>query len=84
MPVIEVSVPPDSWTLSTEGRDAATRLANDLANHGITTIVSSEEPKCKETAEAIASHLRLPWATAPDLHEHRRGIMVWRGEHGLA
>jgi broad specificity phosphatase PhoE len=80
MPVVDVGVPPHRWSLSAEGRDEAMRLASDLSTHGITTIVSSEEPKCKETAAAIANRLRLPWGTAPDLHEHRRDVMKWHGE----
>ena len=80
MPVVVPDRPASHWELSEEGRNASLILADDLSNRGIATIMSSVEPKCRETAAAIAERLDLRWSTAPNLHEHRRGVMSWQGD----
>jgi broad specificity phosphatase PhoE len=71
-PQVEPDLPPEQWHLSDEGRARCETLARELATLSPALIVSSEELKAKETAEALAGHLNLPHNTAPDLHEHDR------------
>jgi broad specificity phosphatase PhoE len=53
MPEIVRDVPPDEWHLGAAGRAAARELADRLP-HG-PRVVSSDEPKARETAEEIAA-----------------------------
>ena len=60
------------WTLTEEGLARCELLARHLQAHQPSVIVSSEEPKAVQTAQAVADRLRLPHHTEHDLHEHRR------------
>jgi broad specificity phosphatase PhoE len=71
-PEVIPGLPPEQWTLSEKGRVACVPLADRLAGHELTRIVSSEEPKAAETARLVAERLNVPWRTAPGLHEHDR------------
>jgi len=71
-PLIDPAMPARDWVLSAEGHVAAAALADRLVRHGIGTVVSSDEPKARQTAEAIASTLRVPLALDRDLREHER------------
>lgn len=71
-PQIDPALPARDWLLSAEGHAAATALAERLAGHGIGKIISSDEPKARQTAEAVASTLNLPLALDRDLREHER------------
>jgi broad specificity phosphatase PhoE len=72
MPEIDEARPANTWTLSSEGKLRAHRLAEQLEKYAPQVIVSSSEPKAKETAEILASRLQLDVQTVPDLHEHDR------------
>ena len=72
MPEIEPGHPGNTWKLSKEGRLRAQRLAEQLKSFGPEVIVSSAEPKAKETAEIVASQFQLEVQIVPDLHEHAR------------
>jgi broad specificity phosphatase PhoE len=72
VPEIEANRPANGWKLSKEGEVRAHHLAEELENFVPEVIVSSHEPKAKETAEIAANHLRLKMQIVPDLHEHDR------------
>lgn len=75
MPVIDLSIPPMNWHLSSEGHQGAGRLASRLAGEiGIntSTIYSSPEPKAHETAAIIGKALNCTVVIHPALHEHLR------------
>ena len=71
-PNIEPKVPANRWRLSARGRDRCTGLAQRLAAHGLDIMLSSTEPKARETAEIAADRLGIPVAVAEGLHEHER------------
>jgi len=71
-PLVDPAKPSDQWKLSEKGRASCDALAIELASHRLTLIVSSEEPKARETAELVARKLDVPFETASDLHEHDR------------
>jgi broad specificity phosphatase PhoE len=60
------------WKLSDEGCIRAGRLAERLIPFRPDVIVSSKEPKAKETAQIIADKVSLQLSLAEDLHEHDR------------
>lgn len=70
------------WPLSEEGRAATLRLAGHLQSasilpHGrrFTMVVSSTEPKAKQTAAILAEQLELPHQTIIGLGEHARSTV---------
>ncbi|MFC2029119.1 histidine phosphatase family protein [Chloroflexota bacterium] len=71
------------WSLSDEGRQRCQRLAERLAPFNLDSLVSSEEPKAIETGRIIAELLGLPFATAPNLHEHLRLDVPFLGDRRL-
>jgi 2,3-bisphosphoglycerate-dependent phosphoglycerate mutase len=71
-PLVEPGKPSDQWGLSDAGRAACGPLAERLGVHQLSHIVSSEEPKARETAELLGKALNLPLSAAPGLHEHDR------------
>lgn len=72
VPEIVQSVPARDWNLSEPGRTRAARLAEALKQYQPEVIVSSKEPKAKETAEIIAGIHHMEQRVAEDLHEHDR------------
>lgn len=72
VPEIETSRPANAWKLSDEGKLRAHTLAEELAELQPEVIVSSEEPKAKETAEIVSRHLQLNLQVMHGLHEHDR------------
>jgi len=72
MPEIEEAYPANTWKLSKEGQLRAQRLAEQLESFEPEVIISSNEPKAKETAELVASRFRLEMQIIADLHEHDR------------
>jgi broad specificity phosphatase PhoE len=64
--------PSERWHLSEKGRALCVPLADALQGHAPSLIVSSDEPKASETARLVAERLKVPWQTAPGLHEHDR------------
>src|SRR6476620_2300204 len=77
VPEIYGDRPANTWELSEEGRLRAQRLAEELESFEPEVIVSSDEPKAKETAEIVASHLRLNVQTACSLREHDRSTVPY-------
>ena len=71
-PVVDPDVPSDQWQLGDEGLGRAARLAVVLKLYALTELVSSTEPKARQTAEAAADVLGIGVRTAEDLHEHDR------------
>lgn len=71
-PLVDPATPTTTWRLSDAGRAACEVLADRLAPHAPSRIVSSVEPKASETAERLAGRLSIPWTTAEGLHEHDR------------
>jgi broad specificity phosphatase PhoE len=72
VPEIVQSLPARSWTLSELGRTRARQLAEVLKQYQPDVIVSSKEPKAKETAEILAAIHGIELHIAEDLHEHDR------------
>lgn len=71
-PQIDQTVPARDWVLSAEGHAAAKALAARLTDYGVDAVISSDEPKARQTAEAIATTLQLPLELDRDLREHER------------
>jgi len=71
-PQVTPGVPPSRWRLSERGRELCAPLAEKVAEHAPTVIISSEEIKASETAQRVGEALDVPFETAPGLHEHDR------------
>jgi broad specificity phosphatase PhoE len=71
-PLVDPAKSSDLWKLSEAGREQAGKLAEALRAQEIAAIVSSEEPKAKETAEILARALGVNVATSRELREHDR------------
>ena len=72
LPEVKEALPAREWSLSAEGRSRAERLAGFLERHQARILVTSPEPKARETAEILAGRLQLPLQVTSDLHEHER------------
>ena len=72
LPVITGEQPASQWQLSEEGRRRCERLAELLAPHRPSAIVTSTEPKAIETGQIIGERLGIQVEAAPNLHEHER------------
>lgn len=72
LPEIVESTPAKSWRLSKEGRVRAERLAERLAKYQPEVLISSVEPKARETAEIVGASLQLDVQIIEGLHEHDR------------
>ena len=81
LPQIAEDRPANTWNLSAEGQVRARRLAEQLERFGPEVIVSSNEPKAKETAEILASHFQLDMQIVSDLHEHDRSNVPYLSDH---
>jgi broad specificity phosphatase PhoE len=66
------NLPPRQWGLTGEGRARCKLLAERLASHPLDIIVTSLEPKARETGEIVARFLDLPCTVADNLHEQAR------------
>ncbi len=75
LPEFVTGVPASQWHLSAKGRRRCERMAVELAAFHLSAVVASEEPKAVETGQIVAELLRLPFCTAPGLHEHERGVV---------
>jgi broad specificity phosphatase PhoE len=71
-PLVDPAKSSELWDLSEEGRTQAKTLAAQLANQSLASVISSEEPKARQTAEILSGELEIPMETAADLHEHDR------------
>ena len=65
-------MPADEWRLSEDGRLRCVALAKRLAAHEPRVLLSSSEPKARETAELVAPALRLEVVMADGLRETAR------------
>jgi broad specificity phosphatase PhoE len=74
IPQIDPLLPASQWELSEEGITRARSLANDLLTSGsnVDVIVSSIEPKARETARILGETLDKPFSVVAGLHEHER------------
>jgi len=72
LPEIVENLPAREWELSEEGQIRARRLAERLSSFQPEYIISSVEPKARETAEIIAGRHNLKLHIADGLHEHDR------------
>ncbi|HZO87618.1 MAG TPA: histidine phosphatase family protein [Chthonomonadaceae bacterium] len=72
MPVVRPEQASNLWPLSEEGRRSCHALAQELAGWDLATVVSSVEPKARETAQIIANLLGVSWEVAQRLHENDR------------
>ena len=72
LPEILEDVPAYEWHLSEEGRERAQELAGKLMRYQPEIIVSSVEPKARESAAILAENLGLEFREVENLHEHDR------------
>ena len=72
LPVVTGEQPASRWQLSEQGRRRCERLAELLAAHHPSAIVTSSEPKAIETGQIAGERLGIPVEAAPNLHEHER------------
>ena len=72
LPEILEDVPAREWHLSEEGRERVRKLAEKLLRYQPEVIVSSVEPKARETAAILAENLGLEFFEVENLHEHDR------------
>jgi|SRR5688572_603238 len=78
LPEIVEGMPAREWKLSPTGRIRAQELAERLSEFQPQMIVSSSEPKAKETAEIVAGRYNLQLQIADGLHEHGRSKTPYR------
>ena len=76
LPRMVTGVPANQWHLSPEGRRRCTPLAGRLSAYGLGAVISSQESKAVETGQIVSRTLGLPFETAPNLHEHERGVVT--------
>jgi broad specificity phosphatase PhoE len=76
-PEIDVSVPAEEWRLSEEGRRLCGPITEELAALAPSVLVSSPEPKSRETAELIAPSLGLDVRVVDGLRETARRTVSW-------
>lgn len=72
LPEILEDIPAQAWHLSDTGRALAGKLVGALMKWQPEIVVSSIEPKARETAEIIASKLGLEFHVVDGLREHDR------------
>ncbi len=72
-PEMDPARPAREWRLSEEGRDLCLPLAEKLAPFQPGIILSSIEPKARETADLLAQHWHKSAQVEEGLHEHERG-----------
>lgn len=77
MPEMDETRPANAWSLSKEGQVRAQRLAEQLEDFEPEVILSSTEPKAKETAMIVASRFQLDTHVVSDLHEHDRSNVLF-------
>ena len=81
LPEVEKNLPANKWKLSEDGQARAHRLAERLGCFHPDVIISSHEPKAKETAEIVANKLQLDLHIIKDLHEHDRSNLPYLSQH---
>lgn len=76
-PLILQDAPARAWLLSDEGRRTCEQFAGRLAAYHVTAMLSSAEPKARETAAILAARLGLAPGEDADLNEHKRDNVPW-------
>ena len=76
-------MPSQEWRLSEEGRRRCGPLAERVAAYQPQVLVSSPEPKARETAELIAEPLGLDVKLEDGLRETARRTVGWLPRHQL-
>lgn len=71
-PLKDPARPSHEWKLSDVGREQAAALAERLRGRAIEVVVTSHEPKARETGAIIAKALSVPLESAEGLEEHDR------------
>ncbi|MEJ2289347.1 MAG: histidine phosphatase family protein [Deinococcales bacterium] len=71
----EADRPAAEWQLETGAGARIRALADRLEALELDRVVASMEPKAVATGRGLAHHLRLPFTSAPRLHEHERGSL---------
>jgi broad specificity phosphatase PhoE len=79
LPQIVPALPSDRWLLSEEGRRRAGLLAERIRPLRPGVVVSSREPKARETADVIAGSAGLTVVVREGLHEHERSGVGFLG-----
>lgn len=74
---IDPTRPADQWGLTEEGRQRCLGLAERVAVYQPSIIITSVEPKARQTGELIGKQLNLLVQTAANLHEHARRTVPW-------
>jgi broad specificity phosphatase PhoE len=82
-PAIDPDVPPTTWPLCPDGREAVAKLAVRLEAFAPSAVASSPEPKAVETAEIIARRLGLTVELDAALHEHKRPALAFGTEEAF-
>ena len=72
LPEVLEGVPAREWNLSEDGRARAQELAGKLKVYQPEIVVSSVEPKARETAQILSENLGLEFHVVDGLHEHDR------------
>jgi len=80
LPVLEAGTPAHAWVLSERGRTQAREAAAPLRARPPAVVVSSEEPKARETAALLAEALGVPWRAMLGLHEQLRYTVPLLGD----
>lgn len=77
LPEIVENLSAHKWELSEAGRVLAQKLAVRLIRYQPEVIISSVEPKAKQTAEIIAANHNLKLQFVEGLHEHDRSKVAY-------
>jgi broad specificity phosphatase PhoE len=77
VPELDPAVPSENWVLSDEGRRRCGPLGERLAAFEPQVLLSSPEPKARETAELVAPALGLEVQLADGLRETARRSVGW-------
>lgn len=80
LPKIVEYGPAREWNLSEEGQIRAQQLAGKLNRYQPEVVISSIEPKARETAEIVARKYKLEPHIVDGLHEHDRSKTSYLSE----
>jgi len=72
LPRVLEDIPAREWRLCDEGRDRTYALVEKLIVYRPDIVISSVEPKARETASILAEKLELEYQVVDGLHEHDR------------
>ena len=82
-PELDPSAPSEEWRLSEDGRRRCGPLAERLARYEPRVLLSSSEPKARETAELVAPALGLEMQVSDGLRETARRTVGWLAPEDL-